>query len=58
LGQCAPFYGDYGLSADIVAKGAAEARREGFSFNPGRIIDGFYGIGVPILRDGRAVAST
>lgn len=57
LEQCAPLYGDYGLSADIVSKGVAEARGEGFSFNPGRIIDGVYGIGVPVLRDGQAVAS-
>ena len=57
LERCAPLYGDYGLSADIVATGVAEARREGFSFNPGRIIDGVYGIGVPVLRDGRAAAS-
>jgi len=57
LERCAPLYADYGLSADVVVKGVAEARREGFSFNPGRIIDGVYGIGVPVLRDGRAVAS-
>ena len=55
--QCASLYGRFRLSVSDVEQGVAHARRAGFSFNPGRIIDGVYGIGVPILRDGRAVAS-
>jgi len=57
LKRCAPLYEQYRLSAAVVAKDLAEARKAGFSFNPGRIIDGVYGIGVPILKDGIAVAS-
>ena len=57
LRQCAPLYEPFGLSAALVAKGVAEARKVGFSFNPGHIIDGVFGIGVPIFRDGRALAS-
>lgn len=57
LKRCAPLYEHYRLSAAVVAKDLAEARKAGFSFNPGRIIDGVYGIGVPILKDGIAVAS-
>ena len=57
LEQCAPLYKPYALSEGLVAKGVSEARRTGFSFNPGLIIDGVYGVGVPVLRDDRAVAS-
>jgi len=55
--HCAPLYGNYRLDTASVTKDVADARKAGFSFNPGRIIDGVYGIGVPILADGAAVAS-
>ena len=54
--HCARSYGPFGLSADDVTTMAADARRTGFAFNPGRIIDGVYGVGVPILSNGAAVA--
>ncbi len=57
LEQCAPLYPLYALSEGLVAKGVSEARRMGFSFNPGLIVDGIYGVGVPILRGTHAVAS-
>jgi DNA-binding IclR family transcriptional regulator len=55
--QCASQYERFRLSVSDVEQGVTHARRAGFSFNPGQIIDGVYGIGVPILRDGRAQAS-
>ena len=55
--HCAPLYEPFGLSAAVVERDVAEARKVGFAFNPGRIIEGVYGIGVPILEGGRAVAS-
>ena len=57
LAACDASYGAFGLSGALVSKGVAEARRSGFSFNPGHIIEGVFGIGVPILREGAALAS-
>jgi DNA-binding IclR family transcriptional regulator len=57
LAQCAPLYEPYRLSAAYLSKAVAETRLAGYSFNPGRIIDGVYGLGVPILKDGVAVGS-
>jgi DNA-binding IclR family transcriptional regulator len=57
IAHFAPHYSQFRLTAAIVAKDVAETRRAGYSFNPGRIIDGVYGIGVPVLKDGLAVAS-
>jgi DNA-binding IclR family transcriptional regulator len=55
--RCAPLYEPFGLAVSILSEAAAEARRLGFAFNPGRIIEGVYGIGVPLLAHGHAVAS-
>ena len=55
--HCARSYGPFGLAAEDVTAMAADARRQGFAFNPGRIIDGVHGVGVPILSHGAAVAS-
>jgi DNA-binding IclR family transcriptional regulator len=57
LKQCAPLYEPFGLSAAILSKAVAETRLAGFAFNPGRIIEDVYGLGVPILKDGIAVGS-
>jgi DNA-binding IclR family transcriptional regulator len=57
LQQCAPQYERFGLSRAVVAKGVTDARNVGFAFNPGLIVKGVYGLGVPILHNGRAVAS-
>ena len=50
-------YEPFGLSVEELATAIADARKRGFAFNPGRIIEGVYGIGVPILVDGVAVAA-
>lgn len=55
--QNAPLFAPFKLSAADVEKMAGEARASGFAFNPARIIDDVYGIGVPILVNGEAVAS-
>lgn len=55
--RCAPLYETFGLSVDDVAVSAAAARKQGYSFNPGRIIDGVYGIAVPVLSNGGAVGA-
>ena len=57
LKQSAARYEPFGLSVAELAQAVAEARANGFAFNPGRIIEGVYGIGVPILVDGVAVAA-
>lgn len=48
---------DFKLSAASVRDMIADARRRGFAFNPGRIIDGVYGLAVPLLLHGQAFAS-
>ena len=50
-------YEPFRLSVEDLTEGIAEARKCGFAFNPGRIIEGVYGIGVPILAEGVAVAA-
>jgi DNA-binding IclR family transcriptional regulator len=57
LQQCSPLYARFGLSEAVVAKGVTDARRTGFVFNPGLIVEGVYGVGIPILHKDRAVAS-
>ena len=42
-------YESFGLSVEELAKGIADAHKCGFAFNPGRIIEGVYGIGIPLL---------
>jgi DNA-binding IclR family transcriptional regulator len=55
--HCAPSYRQFRLNETVVSRDLADARRAGYAFNPGRIIDDVYGIGVPVLKDGLAVAS-
>ncbi|MFD1880664.1 IclR family transcriptional regulator [Paracoccus pacificus] len=55
--QNASLYDAFKLSAADVAQMVTDTRRTGFSFNPARIIDGVYGVAVPILVNGEAVAS-
>ena len=55
--RCAPLYKPFGLAVSLLSEAATEARRLGFAFNAGLIIEGVYGIGVPLLSHGRAVAS-
>ena len=57
VGQSAARYQPFGLTATEVMKAAAEAHEAGFAFNPGRIIEGVHGVGVPILENGVAVAA-
>lgn len=57
LKKCEPLYVPFGLSLSVISKSIIEARKFGFSFNPGHIIDGVFGIGVPILKDDQVVAS-
>lgn len=57
LKQSVARYEAFGLSSNELAKDVADARKAGFTFNPGRIVEGVYGIGVPILVDGVAVAA-
>ena len=57
LKMSAPRYEAFGLSAEELAKGIKDAQKCGFAFNPGHIIEGVYGIGVPILAEGAAVAA-
>ena len=55
--QNAPHFAAFKLSLASVREMVADARRYGFAFNPGRIIDGVYGLAVPLLVHGQAVAS-
>ncbi|WP_176597992.1 IclR family transcriptional regulator [Sphingobium sp. 15-1] len=57
LRQCAPHYEAFGLSKEFLAKEVRATRFNGYAVNLGHIIEGVYGIGVPILADGVAVAS-
>lgn len=50
-------YRKYKLNADKVAEMARGARTVGAAFNPGLIIDGVFGVGVPIYRGNVVVAS-
>ncbi len=47
----------YKLTGDKVSELVAWARDEGYAFNPGLVLPGVYGVGVPIYRDGAVVAS-
>ena len=47
----------FGLTLDDILAQAEHGREIGYSFNPGRILPGVAGIGVPILRDDKIVAS-
>ncbi|MGO9774175.1 MAG: IclR family transcriptional regulator [Roseiarcus sp.] len=55
LEQCASLYERFDSSVSMLSKTVAETRQAGFSFNPGRIIEDDYGLGVPIPKDGVAV---
>lgn len=57
IAQCAPAYGAFGLSPSDVRAMADDALALGYAFNPARIIKNVYGIAVPILVNGEAVAS-
>jgi DNA-binding IclR family transcriptional regulator len=50
-------YVAFGITVDDVRQMTEEARANGFSVNDGRIIDGVYGVGVPVLMGDIAVAS-
>jgi DNA-binding IclR family transcriptional regulator len=50
-------YAQFGLTIDDVRQMTANARAQGFSINEGRIIDGVYGVAVPVLMGNAAVAS-
>jgi DNA-binding IclR family transcriptional regulator len=50
-------YAAFGITVDDVRQMTEEARANGFSVNDGRIIDGVYGVGVPVLMGDVAVAS-
>ncbi|MBV8849804.1 MAG: IclR family transcriptional regulator [Methylobacteriaceae bacterium] len=50
-------YRKYKLSAETVSEMAKEARTVGTTFNPGLIIDGVFGVGVPVYRGNSVVAS-
>jgi DNA-binding IclR family transcriptional regulator len=50
-------YTSFGITADDVREMTEDARANGFSVNEGRIIDGVYGVAVPVLMGGVAVAS-
>lgn len=50
-------YGRFGLTLGELVETAQEARREGFAFNPGRILPGVSGVGLPVYRDAEIVAS-
>jgi DNA-binding IclR family transcriptional regulator len=47
----------FGLSLTEISAQAAEARKTGYTLNPGRILQGVCGIGLPIFRDNKVVAS-
>ncbi len=47
----------FGLTLSEISAQALEARRVGHTFNPGRILQGVFGIGLPIFRDNKVVAS-
>lgn len=57
LKQNARLFAPFKLSVADVEQMAVEAKASGFAFNPARIIDEVYGIGVPVLVNGEAVAS-
>lgn len=50
-------YPAFGLTAAEIAAMIIDTRKFGFSFNEGRIVDGVYGVGVPILGAEGAVAA-
>ena len=49
LKESASRYEAFGLLSEELAEAIAAARKIGYAFNPGRIIEDVYGIGVPIL---------
>ncbi len=55
--QNASLFGAYKLTAVDVRRMIGDARRAGYAFNPGRILDGVYGIAIPIIVSGYSVAS-
>jgi DNA-binding IclR family transcriptional regulator len=56
--QNAAQYAKYGLTTSRIRQMVARTREEGFAFNAGVIVEGVYGLAVPILsRSGGAVAS-
>jgi DNA-binding IclR family transcriptional regulator len=57
LRQCAPRFAMFGLDDGIVGDGIRTARHAGYAVNRGHIIEGVYGVGVPILSGGTAIAS-
>lgn len=57
IGRNAALFAAFKLSKADVEKMVAEAQVTGFAFNPARIIDDVYGLGVPILVNDEAVAS-
>lgn len=50
-------YKRYKLAAEKVEELIEKAQDTGYSFNPGLILPGVFGVGVPIYRDGAVVAS-
>jgi len=48
---------DYGLTLEEVSTMVDEARRIGYTYNAGAMIEGVHGMGVPILGDSGAVAA-
>lgn len=55
--QNAALFAPFKLSIADVGQMVGDARSAGFAFNPAKIIDDVYGLAVPILVNGEAVAS-
>jgi len=47
----------YGLAMADIVELAAQARSTGYAFNPGLILPGVFGVGVPVYRDGTVAAA-
>lgn len=56
LDQNEPRFAGYGLNRKQIEGGIAEALRAGYTFNPGLLIPGVYGIGFPVLHGNKLVA--
>lgn len=50
-------YRRYKLTAEKVEEQIEWARDAGYAFNPGLVLPGVFGVGVPVYRDGMVVAS-
>jgi DNA-binding IclR family transcriptional regulator len=50
-------YAHYNWVPDTLFELVAETKQRGYAFNPGKLLDNVYGVAVPILVDGVAVAS-